>query len=93
MRLPKCWTPRRKAWTQRGTTTILDGGKYHQMKRTLELELDFITDLSPLELASKVAPLISAAIESVKRSVPSELEFDIFFVLAGHEVLFVMEPV
>lgn len=33
------------------------------MKHRLEMELDFITDLSPLELASKVAPLVREAIE------------------------------
>ena len=48
------------------------------MKRTLELELDFMTDLSPLELASKVAPLVREAVESVKQSLGAELEFDIF---------------
>ena len=63
------------------------------MKRTLELELDFMTDLSPLELASKVAPLVREAVESVKQSLGAELEFDIFLVLDGREVRFVMEPV
>ena len=38
------------------------------MKQRLELELDVITDLSPLELASKVAPLVQEAIEKVKQS-------------------------
>ena len=63
------------------------------MKRQLKVELDFITDLSPLELASKVAPLVREAVESVKPSLDTKLEFDIFLVLDGHEVLFVMEPV
>ena len=63
------------------------------MKRRLEVELDFITDLSPLELASKVAPLVREAIDTVKESLGAELEFDIFLVLDGHEVRFVMEPV
>ena len=63
------------------------------MKHRLELELDFITDLSPLELASKVAPLVREAVESVRQSLGAELEFDIFLVLDGREVLFVMEPV
>ena len=58
------------------------------MKRRLEVELDFITYLSPLELASKVAPLFQEAVESVKRSLGTELEFDIFLVLDGREVLF-----
>lgn len=71
----------------------LDGGKYYQMKRTLELELDFTTNLSPLELVSKVAPLVQEAVESLRQSLGAELEFDIFLVLDGREVRFVMEPV
>lgn len=63
------------------------------MKRRLEVELDFITDLSPLELASKVAPLVREAIDAVKQSLDTELEFDIFLILDGQEVRFVMEPV
>ena len=35
------------------------------MKRRLEMELDIATDLSPVELASKVAPLVREAIEAV----------------------------
>ena len=63
------------------------------MKRRLEVELDFVTDLSPLELASKIAPAVLEAVEAVKQSLGSELEFDIFLVLDGSEVRFVMEPV
>lgn len=63
------------------------------MKRRLEVELDFITDLSPLELASKVAPLVREVVDSVKQSLGAELEFDIFLILDGQEVRFVMEPV
>lgn len=63
------------------------------MRRRLEVELDFITDLSPLELASKVAPLVREAIDRVKESLGAELEFDIFLILDGHEVRFVMESV
>ena len=63
------------------------------MKRRLELELDFITDLSSLELASKIAPLIREAVEAMWQSLGTELEFDIFLVLDGSEVRFVMEPV
>ena len=63
------------------------------MKQRLELELDVITDLSPLELASKVAPLVQEAIEKVKQSLGTELEFDIFVVLDGRTVRFVMDPV
>ena len=63
------------------------------MKHTLEVELDFVTDLSPLELASKIAPLVREALDTVKQSLGAELEFDIFLVLDGNEVRFVMEPV
>ena len=63
------------------------------MKRRLKVELDFITDLSPLELASKVAPLVREAVDAVKESLEAELEFDIFLILDGEEVRFVMEPV
>ena len=63
------------------------------MQQRLELELDVITDLSALELASKVAPLVREAVEAVRQSLGPELEFDIFLVMDGHEVRFVMEPV
>ena len=63
------------------------------MKHVLELELDFITDLSPLELASRIAPLVQEAVEVVKQSLGTELAFDIFLVLDGCEVRFVVEPV
>lgn len=63
------------------------------MKHVLELELDFITDVSPLELASKIAPLVQEAVEVVKQSLGTELAFDIFLVLDGREVRFVVEPV
>ena len=63
------------------------------MNHRLELELDFITDLSPLELASKIAPLVQEAIETVRQSFGAELAFDIFVVLDGRAVRFVMEPV
>ncbi len=63
------------------------------MKHRLEVELDFVTDLSPLELASKITPLVREALDTVKQSLGAELEFDIFLVLDGSEVRFVMEPV
>ena len=63
------------------------------MKSRLDVELDVITDLSPLELATKIAPLVQEAVEAVKQSLGAELDFDIFVVLDGHEVRFVMEPV
>ena len=61
------------------------------MKRRLEMELDFVTDLSPLELASKIAPVVREAIETMKQTLGAELEFDIFLVLDGREVRLVME--
>ena len=39
------------------------------MKHRLEVELDFITDLSPLELASKIAPLVREALEAMPLAV------------------------
>ena len=63
------------------------------MKRRLDVELEVTTELSPLELASKIAPIIGEAVETVGQSLDCELEFDIFLVLDGHEVRFVMEPV
>ena len=63
------------------------------MKHRLDVELDFITDLSPLELATRIAPLVWEALEGMKQSLGTELELDIFLVLDGREVRFVMEPV
>ena len=63
------------------------------MKHRLEVKLDFITDVSSLELASKIAPLIREAVEAMRQSLNCELEFDFFLVLDGREVRFVMEPV
>ena len=60
------------------------------MKHRLDVKLDFITDLSPLELASKVAPLVQEAVERVSQSLGTELEFDIFLVLDGCEFRFVL---
>ena len=57
------------------------------------MELDFITNSSPLEFASEVAPLVREALQAVQQSLGTELEFDIFLVLDGREVRFVMEPV
>ena len=63
------------------------------MKRRLDLELEVTTDLSPVELASKVAPIVREVIDAMRQSLGTELEFDIFLVLDGREVHFVMEPV
>ena len=63
------------------------------MKHRLELELDVIAELSPLELASKVEQAVQEAVETVKQSLGSELEFDIFLVSDGRVVRFVLDPV
>ena len=63
------------------------------MTHRLNVELEFITDVSPLELASKIAPIVREALEAMRQSLGTELEFDIFLVLDGREVRFVMEPV
>ena len=63
------------------------------MQRRLEMELDFVTDLSPLEFASKITPLVREVIETMKQTLGSELEFDIFLILDGCEVRLVMEPI
>ena len=63
------------------------------MKHRLDVELDFTTDLSPVELASKIAPVVREALEAMRQSLGTELEFDIFLVLDGCEVRFVMEMV
>ena len=63
------------------------------MKQRLELELDVIADLSPLEFALKVEQAVREAVEAVNQSFGTELEFDVFLVLDGREVRFLMEPV
>ena len=63
------------------------------MKHVLDMELDFTTDVSPVELASKIAPVVREALEAMRQSLGCELEFDIFLVLDGREVRFTMEPV
>ena len=63
------------------------------MTHKLDVELEFVTDLLPVELASKVAPLVREALEAMRQSFGTELEFDIFLVLDGREVRFVLEPV
>ena len=63
------------------------------MKHRLDMELDFTTDVSPVELASKIAPVVREALEAMRQSLGTELEFDIFLVLDGCEVRFVMDPV
>jgi predicted component of type VI protein secretion system len=46
-----------------------------------------------LEFASKIAPLVREVVDAVKQSLGVELEFDIFLILDGQEVRFVMESV
>ena len=43
------------------------------MKQRLDVELDFITDLSPLELVSRFAPLVREAVKKVRQSLGAEL--------------------
>ncbi len=57
------------------------------------MELDFITDVSPLELASKIELAVREALEAARQSLGVELEFELFLVLDGREVRFVMELV
>ena len=63
------------------------------MKHVLDMELEIATDLSLVELASKIAPVVREALETMRQSLGAELEFDIFLVLDGREGRFVMEPV
>ena len=90
----------RKLRAQR-SLTILGNSKPHsiwierfeRMKHRLDLELDVTTELSPVELASKVAPLVREALEAMRQSFEVELDFDIFLVIDGRAVRFLMEPV
>ena len=63
------------------------------MKNRFDVELEVATDLSPLELGSKIEQAVREALEAVGHSLGSELAFDIFLVLDGREVRFVIEPV
>ena len=62
------------------------------MKRRLDVELEIATDLSPLELASKIEQAVREDLEAMRQSLGCELEFDIL-ILDGREVRFTMEPV
>ena len=46
-----------------------------------------------MEIALRIAPVLGEALEAMRQSFGAELEFDIFLVLDGREVRFVMEPV
>ena len=46
-----------------------------------------------MEIASKIVLIVGETLETVRQSFGAELEFDIFLVLDGREVRFVMEPV
>ena len=63
------------------------------MKSRLEMELEVATDLSPVEFASKVEQVVRETLEAMRQSLGAELEFEIFLVLDGRGVRFVMEPV
>ena len=58
------------------------------MKSRLDVELDIVTDLSPLELASKIELAVREALEAAWQSLGAELEFDIFLVSVpdGHRI-------
>ena len=57
------------------------------------MQLEVLTDLSASELASKMALVLQEVSKSMKQSANSEIKFDIFLLLDGQEVRFVMEPV
>ena len=61
----------------------------NQIGRGIRLYHGFIA----LELASKIEQAVREALEAARQSLGAELEFDIFLVLDGREVRFVMEPV
>ena len=63
------------------------------MKIRVDMELEVLTELLPLELASQVAPIVREVLDGLKQSLGTELDFDIFLFLDGQEVRFVMEPV
>ena len=63
------------------------------MKRRLDVELDIVTDLSPLELASRIEQAVREALEAVGQSLGCDLAFELFLVLDGREVRFMLEPV
>ena len=62
------------------------------MESKLEMELEVRTELSPVELASNIAQVIREALEAMCQSLGTELAFEMFLVLDGREVRFVMEP-
>ena len=43
-----------------------------RMKHRLDVELDFITDLSPVELASRIAPIVREVVEAMRQSLGCE---------------------
>lgn len=57
------------------------------------MELEVCTELSSVELASKILQVIQGALEAMRQSLGTELEFEMFLVLDGREGPFVMEPV
>ena len=63
------------------------------MQVRLDMELEVLTDLSPSELASKMALVLQEVSESMKQSSNAEFNFHLFLLLDGQEVRFVMEPV
>ena len=60
------------------------------MNRGWTSNYDVITELSALELASKVEQVVRETIEIVKASLGTEFAFDVFVVLDGCAMRFVM---
>ena len=48
------------------------------MKRVLGVELEIATDVSPLELASKIELAVRETLEAMRQSFGAELEFELF---------------
>ena len=63
------------------------------MKNRFDVELEVVTDLSPLELGSKIEQAVREALEAVGQSLGCDLAFELFLVLDRREVRFVLEPV
>ena len=48
-----------------------------QLTQRLDVELDFITDVSPLELASEIVLIVREVVDGFQQSLGTELEFDV----------------
>ena len=63
------------------------------MKHRFDVELEVATDLSPLELGSKIEQAVREALEAVGLPLGCDLAFELFLVLDGREVRFMLERV